>query len=610
MKLISGEEALSEFRRVHTGETMLDLIKQCAGLLLVTWAVGVGKSYNVDQLIAAATNRRAYGLVVSFSPTRMILEERAWIKEPPPGVKIINLKPRPRKQCGDLDAQWVQFELRDMSLLGRNLLCRFCPHLKGCFWPGQYGKRQLSGTRVIYATQAHLERSPSFIYQLLTWTGASTVLTILDEDNFVSRPFNRHISQADLGVFLDVLRRIPTVKTSWRENHDGWIYVCNILLNSQTLDLRAPEWEIPSIFPDWALAVEREGYDRHGKDFRFLGFDLKQFEYSDLNSRERLVNGDISFSVRPVIPNDFVVYSGTAQMDFVRYRLGRDLANPFTDYRFTHPDTVWYNLASRIGTRKYFHRHLPQILDFFTALIGQRIQAGKRPLLVAKKVFVPSCAAEIETRLAEMGLGQVRIVTGKWEAFDPSNVNLVPLINYGVVGINLFEHFDCAYCLTAYYVNESVLNQILQDVMASDFHIPIQIRTGGHPRRRSVEVAEPDHRFYDVQLLAPLALAQQEINTVIQAVGRVRPYTRPREIITFQCAEHPQIPYTQEFHTLGGAREFFGIPSQRQRKTLNNFEAVQAAKARGLSQRQTASDLGISLSTVRRHWRREYSRTI
>jgi hypothetical protein len=216
----------------------------------------------------------------------------------------------------------------------------------------------------------------------------------------------------------------------------------------------------------------------------------------------------------------------------------------------------------------------------------------------------------LESRLSELGVGQVRIVTDGWESFDPSNPNLVPLINYGIVGINLFEHFDCAYCLTSYYVNEHVLNQILQDVTASDFHVPIRIRTEGHPRRRSVEIINPGDRFTDIQQLAPLALAQQEMNTVTQAVGRVRPYTKPREIITFQCAEHPQHPYTKEFHTIEAARKFFGILGRRHRQVRQRQEAIQAAKSRGLTQKQVADELRLSLRTVKRNWNRKAPRTI
>ena len=45
------------------------------------------------------------------------------------------------------------------------------------------------------------------------------------------------------------------------------------------------------------------------------------------------------------------------------------------------------------------------------------------------------------------------------------------------------------YSLTGFYVNEAAVNTILQDVLGSDFHIPISIRTEGSPRRRRARAA-------------------------------------------------------------------------------------------------------------------------
>jgi hypothetical protein len=115
-------------------------------------------------------------------------------------------------------------------------------------------------------------------------------------------------------------------------------------------------------------------------------------------------------------------------------------------------------------------------------------------------------------------------------------------------------------------------------------------------------VVWPAHKGYDVHRLAQLALAQQELDVVFQAVGRVRPYTRPREIITFQCAAHPQLDYTREFDTVDEAREFFSVPSRRQRRQRETAARVWAARQAGQTQAQAALELGLGLATVKRHW--------
>jgi hypothetical protein len=54
-------------------------------------------------------------------------------------------------------------------------------------------------------------------------------------------------------------------------------------------------------------------------------------------------------------------------------------------------------------------------------------------------------------------------------------------------------------------------------------------------------VANPAHQDYDIARLAQPTLEFKEHGVVVQAVGRVRPFTRPREVITFQMAELPGV---------------------------------------------------------------------
>jgi hypothetical protein len=89
---------------------------------------------------------------------------------------------------------------------------------------------------------------------------------------------------------------------------------------------------------------------------------------------------------------------------------------------------------------------------------------------------------------------------------------------------------------------------------------------------------------------------------VLQAVGRVRPYTKAREIITFQCAAHPQLTYTQEFNSLAEARVYFDIVTTREAGKATTTALVQAAKKAGHTQQQAADQLKKGLRTVKRYW--------
>jgi DNA-binding NarL/FixJ family response regulator len=92
------------------------------------------------------------------------------------------------------------------------------------------------------------------------------------------------------------------------------------------------------------------------------------------------------------------------------------------------------------------------------------------------------------------------------------------------------------------------------------------------------------------------------MDSVLQAVGRVRPYTKPREIITFQCAEHPKLSYNREFNSIKEARQFFEIDSQQNRQKQETISRILRAKEAGLKQTEIAQKLGCNLRTVKRYW--------
>jgi uncharacterized protein with HEPN domain len=599
MPLISGPEELAAFRKYWDGKRMLDLLSKHNGRLRVDWAVGVGKSHNIDLIIEEAVFSERYDLVIALFPTRRIIEERKWIRRPPNGIKLVNLKPRPRHKCGaDMNRNWQVFEKNVLGALGRIALCGHCLLRPECEWPMQFGK-SLKRSQVIFGTQTHIERSPYFLDQLAQWAEAERVLVILDETNFIMKPFRRNIEHSQLQIFAAVLKKIKPRK--FLKLHSRWEYLCDLLLDATTFDLRCHDWLFPQVFHDWALAVQTRGYNLYGEAFSFLGFDLVHFGRSPLESRERVANGDIIYAAIPSVSMDFIIYSGTAHQEFSKYRLGNEFTSPFEDFSFVHPETTWFNIASRLGAKKYFMKNSAQILDFFASLVARRIREGKRPLLLAKKFFSAFCARMMEERLRELG-EEAQVVISGWQTDLLENPRVIPLIHYGMIGTNLFQEFDCAYCLTGYYVTEEAINGILQDLLGSDMKIPLKISIEGRPLRRRAGVLNREDRIYDLHTLAQHALNHQEMDTVLQAVGRVRPYTKPREVITFQCAEHPDLAYTREFESIGEARNYFGIPDRRTAQITALCEKVQETKINGLKQREAASLLGVSIRSIKRYW--------
>lgn len=74
--IISGAESLAEFRFNNGPQAMLEMLAQ-HHYVLNDWMVGVGKSYQLDQLTTLALESNVYDCVIVSAPTRKILEERA-----------------------------------------------------------------------------------------------------------------------------------------------------------------------------------------------------------------------------------------------------------------------------------------------------------------------------------------------------------------------------------------------------------------------------------------------------------------------------------------------------------------------------------------------------
>jgi hypothetical protein len=592
---------LDLFRDSWGGQQMIDLLGKNGSCMLVNWPVGVGKSRNIDDVVGAAFNGGVYDVVVVLAPTKQIINERRYVRDPPADIRLVVLKPRPAERCGESrDAQWNIYESRGLGLLGRQQICGNCPHNNHCFWPSQYGKK-LKGVQLVFATQAQLECNPSFLQQLQHWTGAERMLTILDEDNVILKCFRYRVNRDDLIMFNEVLAKLDLkdpMLARWKEVSSALQFI------RKTDDLRHRGWRLPRLRPDLAVRVQEAGRAEFGDRFRFIGFDVQRLGHSPFQSRELHFNGEITFASPPRTDADLLVYSGTLIPEFCEFRLGIKLADPFKNYCFNHPGTHWSNIANLIGAKKYFARNSDQVLDFFAGLVARRMREGRRPLLISKKCFIPLCTKGLTERLKRFGFDNIRIVSSGWDKQDLNDVNVIPIINYGVIGVNLFNDFDCAFCLNSYFVNAEVINHIVQDVVASDGYVLIQIHTAGMPIRRTVKVMDSKYELCDVPLLANQALQQKELDVVVQAVGRVRPFTQPREVITFQATEHPLIEYQQEFSTLAEAREFFDIPTARAMGAETTAEQVQAMKAAGKSQAETAKAVGKSPSTVKRSWNR------
>ena len=603
-QVVSGPEALAQFRQGLTGPRAVEQLEQAGGRLLVTLPVGVGKTqYLIDIIRHTRAVDGPYDLVVVLVPRRDLLQEI--LQKLPPGLPHLVLEPRPRTRCGALDAPWREHEATNCGLLAREQLCRTCPRRQGCPWPGQYTGERLAGVGLVLATQQHLVLDPGFVGRLRQLTGAKRVLVLLDESDLLVRAARRAVGREDLLRFIAAQEAVLVGDETPTRAMLRWLELSRLVAQAPTDDLRGGHWHFPRVGVEWGVGVQQAGRDLAGPKFRFPAFDLVSFARSDPMSRERTDAGDLQFACPPDLGDDFIVFSGTVTPELARYRLDPDhrrpgLSSPFEGHRFEHPGTRWFNVNSVAGAAKYFPRNSPAILDFFAGKIARNIRDGRRTLLVARKRFLGPCADYLTRRLKRLGAGTVHVVTGAWDEADLADPRTLPLISYGISGVNRFEGHDCAYCLTGYYVSAATVAAAVQDLEATPDRFPVWIRNRGNPARRVAHVDLPDDREALLPQLARWTLEQKEADVVVQAVGRVRPFTRPREVITFQVGVLPGVHYTLEFGSLDQARRHFGIPTRRQSEAEARAAAARRLKALGLTNRRIASRLGVSLSTVKR----------
>jgi hypothetical protein len=603
---VVGEEALAEFRQGLTGPRAFTLLQEAAGRLLVQLPVGVGKTRWMREIIAHALSTGLADLVIVLVPRWDILKE---IRDQlPRSLRPVILAPRPRRRCGTLDEQWETLERRACGCLGRLQLCGNCPRRKGCPWPGQYGA-QLKGARLILGTQQHLTINPFFIEHLRQQTRATNPLVLIDESNLLIRPVERLVREADLQRFITAQEAVLSRNGSGARQSSQWLEQTRTLSLARTEDLRGGRWTFPVLDGQWAADVQLEGRTCFGDDFTFPGHDLHHFCHSDAYSRERLDNGDIRFAALPFLGNRFIIFTGSMAPTLARYRLDPNharpaLRSPFQGTRFRHPQTSWFNIRGLDGAARYFPGNAPRIIDFVARKILRNIAEGKRTLLVSRKKFVERCRCLLRDKLAALGETGIKIATGNWDRHDLESPRTIALINYGLAGVNRFEHVECAYCLNSYFITAASLSQAVQDLEPMAERYPITITMDRSAKRRAARVELPDARVPLLPRIAEETLVQKEADVVLQAVGRVRPFTRPREVITFHLGDLPGVDYVLDFPSLPQARSYFGLPTAAEAELLSNAERARRYRAEGFTVQRIADTLGISKSTAKRYLKR------
>src|SRR5262245_54313053 len=216
-KWIDGDEALAEFRTTRLSGGALAPVILDSPVTLINADVGSGKSATLDRLLEHAPLVSAFDLIVVLAAQTRNLHERKLVRSPQPGSVL--LRPRPRTDCGPLDAEWRRHERNGTTAYAKARVCGRCPRHAVCPWPRQYGAG-LRGTRLVFGTHQHLLVNRRFLAHLRAMTGARRVLLFLDEADVLAASFRVALAPADLRRFRDAVGRAslaPGVRQRWLE---------------------------------------------------------------------------------------------------------------------------------------------------------------------------------------------------------------------------------------------------------------------------------------------------------------------------------------------------------------------------------------------------------
>ena len=317
--------------------------------------------------------------------------------------------------------------------------------------------KDLQGKQVVFATQTHLEHNPYFITHVKQQSNTGKVLVIFDEANVSLANYSRTITVSSIRQLMEA-----TSKSDISSKHKSVInHYLSCLLDAPSEDLQDKNaWHFPRLSTNGMTQILTIGDEIFGDSFHNIIYVLQAFGDSSAESREKLPNGDIRFPASPLTStSDVLLYSATTHLSILKMRLGIDFYSPYDNYEFKGEGTTWLNLASATGASSNFIKNSPQILDVFTQLTVQRIHEGKRVLLVSKKEHVGYCVKAMNQMLVEQGVNDIRVVQGEHYVENP-DITVVPIIHYGVIGINQFEGFDCCYCLNSYLRTRRCLERL------------------------------------------------------------------------------------------------------------------------------------------------------
>lgn len=532
------------------------------GLVLVNVMQGVGKTYLAQSLLIYQDLQVHYGKVVFLTETHANLAEIKTFLDKC-SISYFVLQPRPKELCGVLDDAWSRLETRGNSTYAKSHLCKRCDNLTSCKWRYQLKSAEAKAAFIILAVIDNLFQS-KFIKII---AGRLKTLIIIDESKLITRDLLCRIKKQDLQLFSlvlnDVVRNLNLDESFKRvvERYIQAAQLCNSEVNMRRME------RLPYVFSSLALIIQEAGLKR-SKHFRNEAYSLYNLSYQHPDLQYVDLDGDVIYKVQyDFEDNDVLLLCARMDLELASLNTNYILAPGHPTFEEIHEGTRIYNILDSSGSKYNFSKKDTQdrLLWVFAYYICVVLGRGSRVLLVSKKCFLQTVVDLLPGLVKEISGRSIQVISDYLTVeHDLEDLNKIPIISYGLFGVNLFQDYEVVLCLNSYYLHDQILFEKIRetDFNARKVKFSLTIVKGKrviYPKLYSKDQA--------LRRIANKVLYQHETAVVEQTVARVRFFTKPRTVVLFNKS-HYKFPITQEFKGMRAFKKFFSIPDRKKFLTM------------------------------------------
>lgn len=554
---------IHQFRSEHLSVSTLfwSLIRM--GVLHLDLKQGYGKSYVLRRLISFLAHSDII-IIVAAENNRVLDEYEAFLNEE--RISNVRLHGRSESDCPHFSELTL---LRKRKLFKKlKKACKRC--IKKCRYYNS--KQQLSQSKdnvqVVLLTYSYLLYN-KWLFKL--WEDRISV-QIMDEPGFLSPKYTKFTT-----------RQLVTLKKSYKRlsMSDSDTYAAVVELLDHLIEGR----KIPQHYSIPTLSEEQEE-ELYRNALENILPELLEIQ----SKRLALRSGSIHIRHRVAIKGDFTVIAAPVATGVIT-GLYRDTApHPVRDDNYQIPEgTQLIRLDNSIGAFGNFTGNIDRLAAFTAMYILARKTQGKQVLLVAKKGQIEQVCEAVNAKLAELCCDfEVVFFT------DCSLAHHIPITNYGVSGFNSYEHFDCVFTVTTYNAKTEVLQNRLNYFNNYTNSQQISSIDTNYGTRQVAGLLDDFTRK-----LANNILHLEEVSVILQAVGRIRPFTNHnREMVVIYRGDLGLGEAVVA--TMDELRGELNLPSYIEYRTQRRLEVVQALLDQGYSRTAIAEQLGVSTKSIQR----------